>query len=138
MSRDIAPVTIVTGAGSGMGAAVARRMAPVAASLLLCDLDEAQLRKGWAAAGSEVETAFLGGDVSNPDFKVRLEDALAGRAVAGLVHCAGLSATMADPARILSVNLVSVHKHGVFGVDGAFARNLDRLRLSILGLAGRY
>jgi NAD(P)-dependent dehydrogenase (short-subunit alcohol dehydrogenase family) len=105
MSSNNTPIAIVTGAGSGMGAAVARRLMLQAGSLLLCDLDETKLRMNWPASDGGPELAFLGGDVSDPCFVPRLVDALAGRAIAAFVHCAGISATMADPERILRVNL---------------------------------
>jgi len=99
------PVTIVTGAGSGMGAAIARRLSLGAAQLLLCDLHEARLRTQWRAADDRPDVAFLGGDVADTEFAARLVEALAGRDVAAFVHCAGISASMAEPARILQVNL---------------------------------
>lgn len=105
MSSDKTPVTIVTGAGSGMGAAIARRLARSAGSLLLCDLDAVRLQASWPAYDNGPAVAFLGGDVGDSAFAGQLVDALAGRAVAAFVHCAGISATMAEPARILQVNL---------------------------------
>ncbi|WP_284258206.1 SDR family oxidoreductase [Acidocella aquatica] len=95
----------MTGAGSGMGAAVAKRLSLRDSPLMLCDLDEAKLRRNWSTGDDVPDITFLGGDVSDAGFASRLVVALAGRAVAAFVHCAGISATMADPARILRVNL---------------------------------
>jgi NAD(P)-dependent dehydrogenase (short-subunit alcohol dehydrogenase family) len=101
-------VAIVTGAASGMGLAVARRFAAEDWTLLACDLDAARLdaavEDGLEGVGV-VET--LAGDISAADFPARLLQALDGRPVAALVHCAGLSPTMGDPARILEVNLAA-------------------------------
>lgn len=88
-----------------MGAAIARRLSLGADSLLLCDLDEAKLRARWPASDNGDKIAFLAGDVSDVAFAGRLVEALTGRAIAAFVHCAGISATMADAARILQVNL---------------------------------
>jgi len=98
-------VAIVTGAGSGMGAAIARRLMRDSGDFLLCDLDETKLRASWPALSDTPTAAFLGGDVGDPGFAGRLVDALAGRRISAFVHCAGVSASMADPARILQVNL---------------------------------
>jgi NAD(P)-dependent dehydrogenase (short-subunit alcohol dehydrogenase family) len=98
-------VAIVTGAGAGMGAAIARRLAQGADPLLLCDLDDKTLRESWPVRATGPAVAFLAGDVSDADFAGRLLDTLAGRSVSTFVHCAGISASMADPARILRVNL---------------------------------
>lgn len=97
-----AGVVIVTGAGAGIGAAVARRLAAEAESLLLCDLDEGTLRQGW---GEGSQAGFLAGDITSGGYAERLLDRLSGRPVAAFVHCAGVSASMADPGRILQVNL---------------------------------
>jgi NAD(P)-dependent dehydrogenase (short-subunit alcohol dehydrogenase family) len=105
MSGENASVAIVTGAGAGMGAAIARRLALGANPLVLCDLDENELRESWPVSDTGLAITFLGGDVSDPDFAGRLVDTLAARSVSAFVHCAGISASMADPARILQVNL---------------------------------
>lgn len=88
-----------------MGAAIARRMALGGGALLLCDLDENTLRMSWPASAAGPAVTFLGGDVSDPGFATRLLDTLIGRPLSAFIHCAGISASMAEPARILQVNL---------------------------------
>lgn len=99
MTTLLAPdgVTIVTGAASGMGAAAAARIADHR-PLLLCDLNADRI-----AAHANAER--IGCDVADPDVGRRLADGLGDRPVAGLVHCAGVSASMADARRVLEVNL---------------------------------
>jgi NAD(P)-dependent dehydrogenase (short-subunit alcohol dehydrogenase family) len=99
------PLAIITGAGSGMGAAIARRMALSCGALLLCDLDENKLRMNWPTSAAGPAITFLGGDVSDRRFAWRMVESLTGRRVSAFVHCAGISASMAEPARILDVNL---------------------------------
>ena len=103
-------VGIVTGAGRGMGAACAARVADMVDVLLLVDRDEALLATRadiLAAAGlrAAVEPYVLdvkdGGGI----------DRLAARAaqlgpLRGVAHAAGVSPTMADWREILTINLV--------------------------------
>jgi NAD(P)-dependent dehydrogenase (short-subunit alcohol dehydrogenase family) len=102
-----ASIVIVTGAAAGMGAAIARRLAREAHALLLCDLDENKLRANWQPVEQAGPVEFFGGDISDPRFGKRLIEAIKGRSVMVLIHCAGISATMAKPARILEVNLTA-------------------------------
>lgn len=98
-------VTVITGAAGGMGAAVAARLAGVGRPLLLCDLDAGRLEPLAAklsAGGRSVE--ILAGDIGDDAYPTRLTDALAGRDIGALIHTAGLSPTMADAKRILTVN----------------------------------
>ncbi|CAN7445313.1 SDR family oxidoreductase [Phenylobacterium sp. LjRoot225] len=107
LSERPAGVAIVTGAASGMGEAAARLMSEAGWPLLLCDLNAERLDDAAdrLRAGGQADT--LAGDIADAGFPDRLASALAGRAVGALIHCAGLSPTMADPARILEVNLAA-------------------------------
>lgn len=107
LTERAAGIAVVTGAASGMGEAAARLMSEAGWPLLLCDLNAERLdaAAGRLQAGGPVEA--LAGDIADAGFPDRLESALAGHAVGALIHCAGLSPTMADPARILEVNLAA-------------------------------
>lgn len=100
-------VAVVTGAASGMGAAVAHRLASDGWDLLLCDFNEEGLAERAARLAPRRPWATLAGDISASEFPRRLVDTLAGRPVGALVHCAALSSTMAEPARILEVGLTA-------------------------------
>jgi NAD(P)-dependent dehydrogenase (short-subunit alcohol dehydrogenase family) len=97
------PTDVVIGAGSGMGAAVARLLAGGARRLLLADRDEA------AAA---VVAADLPGDVDTVACDITdraMVDTLVDRtgALGALVLTAGLSPQMGEGRRIITVNLVA-------------------------------
>jgi NAD(P)-dependent dehydrogenase (short-subunit alcohol dehydrogenase family) len=100
-------VAVVTGAAGGMGSATARELVDAGwRELLLCDVDAGRLEAVAAplrAAGAKVD--ILAGDMADAAYPAQLETALGGRAVAALVHTAGLSPTMADAERIIAVNL---------------------------------
>ena len=103
-------VGIVTGAGRGMGAACAERMADMVDVLVLVDRDEVLLATQadmLAAAGHRAQVEPFVLDVKDPGGIARLAARVAElgplRAVA---HAAGLSPTMADWREILTVNLV--------------------------------
>lgn len=103
-------VGIVTGAGRGMGAACADRVADIVDVLLLIDRDEALL-------AARVETmSAAGGRAAVEPFVLDVRDGdgirrLAARVVElgplrAVAHAAGVSPTMADWRDILRVNLV--------------------------------
>jgi NAD(P)-dependent dehydrogenase (short-subunit alcohol dehydrogenase family) len=103
-------VGIVTGAGRGMGAACAERVADMVDALVLVDRDEVLLSTQadlLAAAGHRAQVEPFVLDVKDPGGIARLAARTAElgslRAVA---HAAGLSPTMADWREILEVNLV--------------------------------
>lgn len=102
-----AGIVVVTGAAGGMGSATAREfVAEGWKRLLLCDLNAERLEQVAAplrALGADI--AVLADDIADPAFPARLVAALGGQPIAALVHTAGLSPTMADAERILSVNL---------------------------------
>lgn len=100
MSKGIA---VVTGAASGMGEAAARLMADAGWSLLLCDLNAERLQAKADELGGEI----LAGDLADPAYPDTLIAALAGRPIGALIHCAGVSPTMASAERVLEVNLAA-------------------------------
>lgn len=59
----MSPVALITGAGSGIGAAVARRLAGSGARCVLLDRDEAAVE----AVAKEIRGVALAGDVADPE-----------------------------------------------------------------------
>ncbi|MBU6268367.1 MAG: SDR family oxidoreductase [Sphingomonadales bacterium] len=99
-------LAIITGAASGMGEAAARLMQQAGWPLLLCDLNAERLAATAARlTATPVET--LAGDIAAPDYGATLVATLAGRKIGALIHCAGISPTMGDAARILDINLAA-------------------------------
>jgi NAD(P)-dependent dehydrogenase (short-subunit alcohol dehydrogenase family) len=98
-------LAVVTGATGGIGSACAAKFAADGWPLLICDLDAGRLEAvaaPWRAGGATVET--LAGDMAAEDYPERLVAAIGGRPIGAVVHTVGLTPTMADPARILTVN----------------------------------
>jgi len=98
-------IAVITGATGGMGSAVAGRLATAGWPLLLCDLDEGRLESlaaRYRASGHSAQ--ILAGDITDASYPARFRSALAARGIGVFIHTAGLSPTMADAARILSVN----------------------------------
>src|SRR5437016_2570477 len=100
-------VAVVTGAASGMGEAAARLMAEAGWSLLLCDLNAGRLQSTAERLKPQGTVATLAGDIADANFPSALVAAFGGQSVGALIHCAALSPTMAEPARILEVNLAA-------------------------------
>ncbi len=98
-------IAVVTGAASGMGQASARLLAEAGWTVLLCDMNADRL----AATAAEIPgtTEVLTGDISDQAYGDQLVAALAGRPIGALIHCAGLSPTLASAERILDVNLAA-------------------------------
>jgi NAD(P)-dependent dehydrogenase (short-subunit alcohol dehydrogenase family) len=98
-------LAVVTGATGGMGSAVASLFADQGAQLLLCDINQARLDQTAAALKDRAQgVEVLAHDIAAPDFTARLLAAIGEREIAALVHTAGLSPTMADGPRIMTVN----------------------------------
>lgn len=98
---DPGDVIIVTGAASGMGRACARRFAG-RGQLVLVDIDPTTLR---AVADETAGRPFVC-DLSDSSQVLELAPVIASMGRLGaLVHAAGISPVMADPARILDVDL---------------------------------
>lgn len=109
MARTIDPgsgIAVITGAASGMGEATARLMEKAGWPLLLCDIDEQRLRNS-VRRQEDNGLSLLVGDIAGSEFGGQLVAALQGQPIGALIHCAGLSPTMADPARLLEVNLAA-------------------------------
>jgi NAD(P)-dependent dehydrogenase (short-subunit alcohol dehydrogenase family) len=100
-------VSVVTGGSGGMGIATARLLAPQG-PLIIADVKEHELEAAAAGLrkdGYDVTSALC--DVSNEESVGALaRKAAAAGPVRALVHTAGLSPTMANWRRIMSVNLV--------------------------------
>ncbi len=71
-----AKVALVTGAGRGIGCAIAQALAAAGASVMINDLDS---EPATAAAASIPGSAHLAGDVTNPAFPQHLVDATLAR-----------------------------------------------------------
>lgn len=100
--RDIA---VITGAAGGIGAAVAAQFAAGGWPLLLCDLNAGRLETIAAELRvSSPSVEILAGDIGDAGAAASLEAALEGWDIGAFVHTAGLSPTMAQAERILSVN----------------------------------
>jgi len=76
-------------------------------SLLLCDMAGERLDAVAEGLGALAPAQTLVRDITETGFSEALISALADRPVAALIHCAGISPTMAEPARILEVNLAA-------------------------------
>jgi NAD(P)-dependent dehydrogenase (short-subunit alcohol dehydrogenase family) len=98
-------LAMITGAASGMGEAAARLMGEAGWPLLLCDVNSARLEAAAASLRASGPVETLAGDITDAGFAAALASALGDRPLGALIHCAGLSPTMAEPARILEVNL---------------------------------
>lgn len=100
-------VAIVTGAAGGMGSHCARLMAEDGwDDLLLCDLFADRLEAVAAplrAMGARVEV--LAGEITDPGFMARLEESVAARGIAAVIHTAGIAPVMGSKDRLLAINL---------------------------------
>ena len=142
----IGRVAMITGAGQGIGAASARRLAEAGAHVVVSDLDPVRAKgvaDGIVAAGGSAESGGL--DVTQPEAVNAFIDAVAashGRFDvlvnnAGLLRTSALmDITPAEWAAVLSVNLT-----GVFFCAQAAARHMRAARaghiVNIASLAGR-
>jgi NAD(P)-dependent dehydrogenase (short-subunit alcohol dehydrogenase family) len=108
MGRETRRVSVVTGAGGGMGLAVAQRLGRRGDRVVLAELNEAGLKNAASQLrGEGVEAQEVLCDIADRDSVRALAEACAGAGeLAALVHTAGLSPTMADAETILRVNLI--------------------------------
>lgn len=123
MTRFSRRTVLITGAGSGFGAAMARRFAEEGASVIVADVDEAAAQK---VADALPEAIAVRADVTNTDEVAAMvsaaEDRFGGLDVlvnnAGFTHRAGPTEDLPDEEfdRIMAVNVKGVFlgvKHGV-------------------------
>ena len=110
-------VFLVTGAGSGLGAATARALAEVGAKVLLADLNVEAGEKLAQELGAS--TCFVGTDVANESSAVNAINTAISRfgALHGLVNCAGIAPAekvlgkegphrLESFAKVININLV--------------------------------
>jgi NAD(P)-dependent dehydrogenase (short-subunit alcohol dehydrogenase family) len=95
---------VVIGAGSGMGAAVARRLAERGNPLLLADRDEAAARVVADELDGEVEVVAC--DITDDASVVALTERTG--TLGALVVTAGISPTMADGRTVVTVDLIAM------------------------------
>jgi len=123
---------LVTGAGGGLGRAVARCVAQAGATVVLSDLPGASLKAAVAELVADGVSAYaVSADLSDVDEARGLtaQAVDAAGALDGLVSCAGIShtrpmadLTVGDWARVIDINLT-----GAFYVTQAAANYMSRL-----------
>ncbi|SMF35537.1 3-oxoacyl-[acyl-carrier protein] reductase [Tistlia consotensis] len=154
MERLTGRLAVVTGAGAGIGRAIARRLASEGASLIVLDrqpegLAETEALLGEAAHGAGQVVRCLEGDVTDPALPDRLRALLAelGRPLDVLVNNAGIGGggmahetSDADLQRYLDVNLVGLFRLSRFAVEAMRGRGGVILNLasiySFIGATG--
>lgn len=100
-------VVVVTGAGGGMGAAIAHVLAETDRPLVLTDLHAGPLDALAEALRSRTEVTTVAGDVTDPRHVEALMATLGDRPIAVLAHAAGVSPTMADGHRVFEINFTA-------------------------------
>lgn len=100
-------VAVVTGAGGGMGSAIARAFAEQGWALILSDLHQGPLAALADELAGSVIVEIVPGDVTSPDYASRIIAALGARKIGALAHAAGVSPNMADSKRILAINFTA-------------------------------
>jgi meso-butanediol dehydrogenase / (S,S)-butanediol dehydrogenase / diacetyl reductase len=126
MARFEGDWIVVTGAASGIGAAVVRRLLSDGASVLACDLSQDALGSLAEEFPNEkrLETARL--DVTNHAVALELVDSARARhgALRGLVNCAGIAgvATIMDVEPDAYRKVMAVNLDGTINMCQAFVR----------------
>lgn len=126
MARFAGKTVLVTGAGSGIGAATARRMFDEGANVALVDLSKKAAEATVEALGGGDRLLALGADVSDP---AAVEAAFAAAkarfgAVDYLVNAAGIRGvgTVVDSTRDMWNRNIGVNLEGSFNACQAYAR----------------
>lgn len=126
MARFEGKTYVVTGGGSGIGAATVRRLLTEGANVVVVDLHEANAQATADAAGASERVLAIGADVSNE----AAVDALVSKAVArfgaldGVVNSAGIRGvgSILNTAHDLWDRNLAVNLEGTFNACQAFCR----------------
>ncbi|HEX6138497.1 MAG TPA: SDR family NAD(P)-dependent oxidoreductase [Casimicrobiaceae bacterium] len=107
---------VVTGGGSGIGLAIARRLRTMGAALVLIGRDRARLDRALADLGSHCDDAAIACDVGDADAVARAFAALSDRPAQVLVNNAGTarSAKFADTSPAMWEDILRVNLAGAF------------------------
>jgi len=139
---SVSNTALVTGASSGIGAAIAKELASRGYSLVLVARREERLRSLATDISSEhdVEAEILTADLSDEAERDRLQNELGGRgrAVEVLVNNAGFGhqADFARSPRDRMVEMVRVNIEAVVDLTGRFVGQMaDRGRGSVINIA---
>ena len=110
MTGQTTDTVIVTGAASGMGAAIAKEFAQQRRPMILCDLQGGPLEDFVAAHDGSFPIDIVAGDVTSPDYPARIIAALGSRKIGVLAHAAGISPSMADGKRVFEINFTATKR----------------------------
>ena len=107
---------VVTGGGSGIGLAIARRLRTMGAALVLIGRDRARLERALADLGSHSDDAAIACDVGDADAVMGAFAALADRPAQVLVNNAGTarSAKFVDTSPAMWEDILRVNLAGAF------------------------
>lgn len=127
MKRFEGKTYIVTGGGSGIGAATVRRLLDEGANVVAADLDKAAAQKVLDAAGAGARGMAAGVDVSDEGQVDALVAAAAGRfgGLDGLANCAGVRGVgnIVDTERATWDLNMHVNLEGTFNMCQAYCRH---------------
>jgi meso-butanediol dehydrogenase/(S,S)-butanediol dehydrogenase/diacetyl reductase len=128
MKRFEGKTVVVTGAGSGIGAACVRRLHEEGAAVVAVDINPADAEKIIASLGAGAKAIAVGADVSD---RASVETAMAAAVerlgnLYGLVNCAGVRGvgTVLDFEDEAWRKVMSVNLDGTFRTCQAFAREV--------------